>query len=138
MNLTEMIKNPINSLIRRMISARADKSSTERRKRRFSQHAYFPDAIFLIVGLIISLHCSILPEKVPDWTGNGHFRMLVKVPPLPLEKGQNKDEMPARCAINFAELLAVNKVSGAVDLSSLQVHQYDPASGAAKIGRAHV
>src|SRR5665647_1190866 len=40
--------------------------------------------------------------------------------------------MPARYSINFVELLAANKISGEVDLSSLQVHKYNPVTGAAE------
>ena len=69
--------------------------------------------------------------KHPSWSGEGRFRILVKVDPLALEDGK-ADERPARYAIDFAGLLAANGISGEVDLSSLQVHKYNPETGSAE------
>ena len=67
----------------------------------------------------------------PGHPGLGAWRILVKVEPADLGK-RSSDEGVARLEISFATLLAGQGVDGEVDLSSLQVHRYEPASGAAQ------
>ncbi len=85
-------------------------------------------AILLLVLLTLT---SSLFAKDPEWTGRGKVRLLVKTEPINIGK-RTSDEMPARYSINFTELLASNKISGEVDLSSLQVHKYNPLTGLAE------
>jgi hypothetical protein len=61
----------------------------------------------------------------PVWSGEGHFRVLVKVDPVDLG-ARASDEMVARLTISFADL---NGGAGQTDLATLQVHKYDPATG---------
>ena len=84
-------------------------------------------AIFLIALFVASTSSSF--PKDPEWTGKGRMRLLVKIEPLDIGK-RTSDEMPARYSVNFNELLAANKLIGEVDLSSLQVHKYNPQTGA--------
>lgn len=77
---------------------------------------------------MLLLSCS---QHSPEWTGQGQYRLLVSVPPFVLDSGRSRDEMPARYQVDFVKLLEENHLSGKVDLSSLQVHRYDPASGKA-------
>src|SRR5213592_4970771 len=67
----------------------------------------------------------------PAWTGTGSCRILVRVDPVNLE-GRTKDDLVARCPINFAEILGRIKIRGEADLSTIQVHKYDPKTGAAQ------
>jgi hypothetical protein len=64
----------------------------------------------------------------PEWTGKAPFRVLVTVPPTPIE-GRESDNGVARFAVNFPSLLKHLRVTGEVDLASLQVQKYDPATG---------
>ena len=64
----------------------------------------------------------------PEWTGKAPFRILVTVPPTPME-GRESDNAVARYAVHFPSLLKQLGVAGEVDLASLQVQKYDPASG---------
>ncbi len=97
---------------------------------RKTSFSYFlvPAAILL---LIFMASASSLSAKDPDWTGRGKIRLLVKADPLNIGK-RTSDEMPASYSVNFVELLAANKIAGEVDLSSLQVHKYNPQTGAAE------
>ncbi len=87
------------------------------------------------LGLVLSLYVlaasPVAASQVrPEWTGKGSFRVLVTVPPAPL-KGRRADESVARHALDFPSILKELRASGEVDLSTLQVHKYDPATGKA-------
>lgn len=69
--------------------------------------------------------------KDPSWEGKGAFRILVKVDPIALGN-QDADERPVKYPIDFANLLVENRLSGEVDLSTLQVHKYNPETGVAE------
>ena len=99
------------------------------RKRFFNCFGLF-DAILVLALMAMGSGCAS-SAKDPEWTGRGKIRLLVKTDPLDIGK-RASDEMPARYSVNFIELLAANKLSGEVDLSSLQVHKYNPQTGAAE------
>ncbi len=96
------------------------------------QLSYFrlADALLVIALLLVGSGCAS-SAKNPKWTGLGKIRLLVKTDPVDIGK-RASDEMPARYSVNFVELLAANKISGEVDLSTLQVHKYNPQTGAAE------
>jgi len=82
------------------------------------------------LALALSFGSGCRPAA-PGWSGAGAWRILVKVEPADLGK-RSSDEGVARLEISFATLLAGQGVDGEVDLSSLQVHRYEPASGTAQ------
>lgn len=87
----------------------------------------------LIAILIVSIgfciaSCYAVPRAKNQWSGKGKIRILVETPAIDLGQRQS-DEMPARVRVNFKELLSASAIKGEVDLSTLQVHKYDPATG---------
>lgn len=62
------------------------------------------------------------------WSGKGAIRLIVEVPPMDLA-GRESDEGVASVEVDFEQLLRERNVKGAVDLSTLQVHEIDAASG---------
>ncbi|HEX7008708.1 MAG TPA: VCBS repeat-containing protein, partial [Phycisphaeraceae bacterium] len=72
-------------------------------------------------------------EAEPAWTGRGAYRLLVSVPPIELAQGRERDELVAACPVDWAALLRQRGVAGSVDLSTLQVHRYDPGTGVAEV-----
>ena len=66
----------------------------------------------------------------PAWTGAGRFRVLVRVDPVPIEP-RARDELVARYRIDFDRIRAGRNSPGRVDLATLQVHRYAPATGTA-------
>ncbi|HWP40338.1 MAG TPA: VCBS repeat-containing protein, partial [Tepidisphaeraceae bacterium] len=82
-------------------------------------------ALILLAG---SLAAPAASATTPRWSGQGHYRVLVKVEPVNLAKRQT-DEMVAQLAIDFAALLKEHDIHGLADLSTIQVHKYDPQTG---------
>jgi len=80
---------------------------------------------------VILLNANLLAAE-PEWTGDGAYRVLVEVPATDLG-GRASDEMVASIALPMTKLLRDSGVgSGSVDVSTLQVHRYDPATGEAQ------
>ncbi|MEZ6047432.1 MAG: hypothetical protein R3C11_17995 [Planctomycetaceae bacterium] len=65
----------------------------------------------------------------PDWSGAGSYRILIRVPADEQLADRKQDERIAAVEVNFAEWFKLQNLSGQVDLSSLQLHRYDPATG---------
>src|SRR5690554_117022 len=70
------------------------------------------------------------------WAGRGEFRLLVRVEPVELD-GRERDELPAQVAVDFSASLRKLRLSQKVDLGSIQVIGYDPATGEPIAGPAH-
>jgi hypothetical protein len=66
----------------------------------------------------------------PDWVSNRTYRILVQVDPLDI--GARKwDEMPARIHVFADDVPEHAGTEGLIDVASLQIEQYDPATGKA-------
>lgn len=64
----------------------------------------------------------------PLWAGKGKHRITVRVDPMP--GARKADEMPAQVVIDFKrEVVRELRVEGEVNIASIQVVQYDLASG---------
>ncbi len=64
----------------------------------------------------------------PEWTGRGGHRLLLKVAAIDIGDRAG-DELVARAAVDFASLIGKDRQ---VDLTTLQVHRYNPATGKAE------
>ena len=82
----------------------------------------------LIACLSFLLSASATEKSIPEWTGNGHCRILIRVDPIDLH-GRTTDQMPARIAVTFEDLNRELGLEGETDLSTLQVQRIDPISG---------
>lgn len=71
---------------------------------------------------------SCATSKEPRWVGNGKYRILVRVDPLDIG-ARAADEMPTRIHISHDDLQAKVGTSGKIDVTSIQVAQYDPTNG---------
>src|SRR5262245_48099116 len=87
-------------------------------------------AAFLLCFAITSA-CGRDSQGKPVWTGRGARRLLVRVDPVDL-KGRQKDELVARHRIHFKESSAGLGIREEADLSTIQVHKYDPQTGQAE------
>jgi hypothetical protein len=67
-----------------------------------------------------------------EWAGQGSYRLLAGVEPGKVEG--RVDERPAELAIDFEAELKKLGVGGTVDVASIQVIAYDPATGKPKPG----
>jgi hypothetical protein len=90
----------------------------------------------LILCALASLVASLPYQTVqhssspvrPAWIGAGKYRILLRVDPV--ERQRQVDEMPAEVVIDFDGAVAKQlKLDGPLDLSSIQVIQYDPVTG---------
>jgi hypothetical protein len=93
-----------------------------------------PALVFCVTLVGWALLADPVPSSAqvrPEWSGNGAFRLLVTVPPSELQ-GRDFDESVARSAVDFPSILEDLRASGEVDLSTLQVHKYDLATGKAE------
>jgi hypothetical protein len=68
------------------------------------------------------------PQDQPKWVGKGKYRLLVRVDPFDLY-GRQSDEMPTRVHITSADVRARTGMSGKIDVGSIEIEQYDPATG---------
>jgi hypothetical protein len=67
-----------------------------------------------------------------EWSGSGGYRILVEVTPFDIGS-RASDEMPAELVVDLKAKLAELKIEDQkVDLSSLQVMRYNPATGKAE------
>lgn len=80
---------------------------------------------FYCVPLIVALAGATAKAVPPSWTGSGGYRVLVKVDPVNIG-ARPSDQLVARLSVNFTTLVGAGV---SVDLSSLQVHKYDNATG---------
>ncbi|MCC6681273.1 MAG: VCBS repeat-containing protein [Phycisphaeraceae bacterium] len=62
-----------------------------------------------------------------EWAGKGRFRVVVEVSPVSLE-GRDADELPAQMEIDLEAALRQAGASGRIDISSVQVMRFDPAT----------
>jgi hypothetical protein len=80
----------------------------------------------LLVGLFLT---AVGASGVrPEWVGHGKYRILVRVDPLDIH-GRASDEMPTRIHLSAADVHERTKSAGKIDVSSLEVEQYDPHTG---------
>lgn len=82
----------------------------------------------LLIPVLLTSSTAKLSDRDITWSSDRSFRVLVKVDPVDIN-GRTSDEMPASFPVSFEELLVAHNISGQVDLSSLQVHKYDPTTG---------
>jgi hypothetical protein len=82
------------------------------------------------ISLLLAAQCAsiavaaTLPkESTPAWTGQGRYRVLVEVPPQ--QSADRTDEQIAAFDFNPTNWLGSLAGANSVDVSSLQVHQYD-------------
>jgi FG-GAP-like repeat len=69
-------------------------------------------------------------SDAPAWVGKGKYRILVRVDPVDIH-GRASDEMPTRIHIDTADVQKRTGAQGKIDVSSVEVEQYDPAAGKA-------
>src|SRR2546422_5127869 len=67
-------------------------------------------------------------KDTPLWVGKGKHRILVRVDPLDTGK-RAADEMPARIHMSAQDVRARECAAGKIDVSSLEVEQYNPRTG---------
>jgi hypothetical protein len=82
----------------------------------------------VVVGLLaFSSHAFALS---PEWSGAGAYRLLVEVPAADIG-ARPFDERPAQLAIDLQQTLQTELgIDGVADLRSVQIIQYDAATGA--------
>ncbi len=66
--------------------------------------------------------------SAPTWAGQGRYRLLVRVDAVDLG-GRERDELPADLSIDWRQVGQTLAVNGTPDLGSLQVVEYDAATG---------
>lgn len=72
--------------------------------------------------------------NLPEWTGKGRYRLLVEIPAMTdLDRA---DEQVAAFEFRPSGWLGPLANSHSVDINSLQVHQYDPNTGAVASNRS--
>lgn len=84
-------------------------------------------SVLCFVIAAVSRVCAVDPE----WTGQGSYRIIVKVEPVELDGSRTSDKLVARYDIDFDAIMAEKGATGVVDLSTIQVHKFIPATGAA-------
>jgi len=93
----------------------------------------FRPAVFAVVLIAAAATSAAARGDEPkvEWAGKGTRRLLVRVEPAEID-GRERDEMPAEVEIDWPLLLTeIGPVAppGRVDLASIQVMRYDPATG---------
>jgi hypothetical protein len=88
-----------------------------------------------LVALSITAGTSLLfsakpAEQEPPWVSTRKYRILVRVEPVDIH-GRASDEMPTRIHIAADDVRARTGAMGKIDVASLQVEQYDLATGKA-------
>jgi len=83
-------------------------------------------SIFILIGSFLVGGCST--SKAPQWVGKGRYRVVVRVDPLDL-RGRGSDEMPTRLHICAADMKKRTGAQGRIDVGSIEVEQYNPATG---------
>lgn len=89
----------------------------------------FPLHAGLALGVIALLPSCLWSAPDVEWAGKGRFRLLVSVAPADIAPRQS-DCRPASIDLDFGLVLAETGVSGLVDPASIQVIQYEAATGA--------
>jgi FG-GAP-like repeat len=82
----------------------------------------------LIAFCAAMLLASPAAADSPQWVGNGRYRILVRVDARDIGD-RTSDEMPARIHIDGRQVQVQAGATGRIDVTSLQVAQYDPESG---------
>ncbi|MAT16558.1 MAG: hypothetical protein CMJ46_14960 [Planctomyces sp.] len=91
-------------------------------------------AAFSTFSLFFTVCASTAAELSPAWTGAGKYRLLLEVPVADDLEGQEMDERVVAAEIDFAGWLRKQGLTGAVDLSTLQLHKINPETGEAVPG----
>jgi FG-GAP-like repeat len=92
-----------------------------------STHWLIRSGFILGVVQLFLLVCAASANASPAWSGEGRFRILVRVSPI---TGLTKsDELVAKCELPLESWLQQRKMHGSVDIATFQVHQYNPISG---------
>src|SRR6266478_1846926 len=86
-------------------------------------------AVLFCIGCVLLLMGNT-SSKAPAWVGKGKYRILVRVDPVDIH-GRASDEMPTRIHIDTAAVQKRTGAQGKIDVSSIEVEQYDPAAGKA-------
>ncbi len=86
---------------------------------------------FAMAVLLIIMTITPVWAVMPEWTGQGRYRIIVEVEPVQLEGARISDKLVARYNIDFDAIMAEKRASGFVDLSTLQVHKFIPETGIA-------
>ncbi|MCA9039993.1 MAG: VCBS repeat-containing protein [Planctomycetaceae bacterium] len=70
------------------------------------------------------------PENLnPKWSGAGEYRILFSVPADENLGDRAFDERVVSAPVDFAAWLQSQNLQGAIDLSTLQLHRFDPQTG---------
>ncbi len=89
--------------------------------------------IFYLVAAAVAASALFAQKpaaREPDWVSTRKHRVLVRVDPVDIH-GRSTDEMPTRIHLSAADVAARTGAKGKIDVASLQVEQYDPATGKA-------
>ncbi len=82
-----------------------------------------------VLPALLSLQVAL--AVTPAWTGSGSYRLLIRVDPVDIG-ARPGDQLAASYPIGPGSLLGPMPIPGEADLSSLQVHKYDPVTGQAE------
>lgn len=80
---------------------------------------------------LLTANSTIALGQQVEWTGQGAYRVLIRVDPVDIGK-QQADELPAEVPLDLAgeiKKLANSQSPLRADLSTIQVMQYDPDTG---------
>jgi hypothetical protein len=99
---------------------------------------FWSKVVAAIAGVVAVLPVAVGRSEVQavprgDWTGEGSFRLLVKVDPMELS-GRMRDEGPAEVEIDFVSLLRESGLEGKADIASVQVMRVDRATRQPVVG----
>lgn len=83
--------------------------------------------VILVIGWTWTAVCQA--NEAPAWSGAGQHRIILSIDPVALTGGRTIDAMVARYDIDFGTLLFELGVTDKVDLSTLQIHKFDPNTG---------
>ncbi len=85
--------------------------------------------LVLLIAVCVARNDEAVHAVEPvRWSGQGKYRLVVEVKPTPLE-GRTRDELPAELEVNLTKELAKLGIESRADIASLQVIQYEPATG---------
>lgn len=83
------------------------------------------------VCLLSSVTCAFVLGADPAWVAPTKYRAIARVPGSELANDRAADEYPVQLQINFTKEFASIVPNSRPDITSIQVTQYTPASGAA-------
>ena len=79
--------------------------------------------------LAFVLLCDVLmAQESPQWSGATGHRLLVEIAPIDLD-GRERDQRPVELKFDLSNLFPDIRASRRVNVASLQVVRYDPATG---------